>query len=267
MYVNSVVHRYILGTRVDVLNYDGAAQIITGWARARQSKYVCAANVQMVMEAYKDDYFSRVVNSADLVSADGMPLVWLLRKMGIADATRVYGPDLMHHVCAAAQLQEIPVGFFGGHGGYLEPLIHNMRARYPTLKINYAYSPPFSDLDPAPDEQIINSINASGVRILFVSLGCPKQERWMLRHKGRIQAVMLGVGAAFDFVSGRVRQAPHWMQNNGMEWLFRLSQDPKRLFARYIRGNPHFVLLVLLHRLGMTSARRTSRAPRLSSRH
>lgn len=267
MYVNSAMHRYILGTRVDVLNYDGAAEIITRWAQARQSKYVCAANVHMVMEAYHDDHFSRVVNSADLVSADGMPLVWLLRKMGVEDATRVYGPDLMLHVCAAAQLQEIPVGFFGGHGDYLERLVHNMRARYPALRINYAYSPPISDLDPAPDEQIISDINASGVRILFVSLGCPKQERWMLRHKGRVQAVMLGVGAAFDFVSGRVRQAPRWMQQNGLEWLYRLSREPKRLLARYIRGNPRFVLLVLLHRLGIATARRTSRAPRLSSRH
>lgn len=267
MYVNSVMHRYILGTRVDVLSYDGAAEIITRWAQAGQSKYVCAANVHMVMEAYDDDHFSRVVNSADLVSADGMPLVWLLRKMGVDDATRVYGPDLMHHVCAAAQHQEIPVGLFGGQSEYLEKLVHILRARYPRLKINYAFSPPFSDLDPTPDEQIIHDINASGVRILFVSLGCPKQERWMLRHKGRIQTVMLGVGAAFDFISGRVRQAPRWMQNRGLEWLYRLSREPKRLLARYIRGNPRFALLVLLHRLGIATARRTSRAPRLSSRH
>lgn len=264
MYVNAATHRYILGTRVDATSYEAATQLVTGWARAGQSRYVCMANVHMVMESYDSDHFRRVVNSADMVTADGMPLVWLLRKMGVNDAARVYGPNLMLQVCAAAQDQGIPVGFYGGHADYLHSLISNMTSRFPHLKVSYAYAPPFVHLDTAQDDRVVDSIKASGARIVFVSLGCPKQERWMLQHKGRVRAVMLGVGAAFDFYSGRVRQAPHWIQHGGLEWLYRLSQDPKRLISRYARTNPRFVSLVLLHGLGITGIGRAVRTSLLS---
>lgn len=264
MYLNAATHRYILGARVDSTNYSAATQLITGWAQAAQSRYVCAANVHMVMESYDNDHFRRVVNSADLVTADGMPLVWLLRKMGVNDAPRVYGPELMLRVCAAAQDQGIPVGFYGGHADYLKRLMSSMTLRFPRLKVSYAYAPPFSALDTAEDDRVVDSINGSGARIVFVSLGCPKQERWMLQHKGRVRAVMLGVGAAFDFYSGRVRQAPNWMQRMSLEWLYRMFRDPRRLFLRYARTIPRFVLLVLLHGLGITGVGRAVRTSLLS---
>lgn len=264
MYLNAATHRYILGTRVDATSYEAATQLVTSWARAGQSRYVCAANVHMVMESYDNDHFRRVVNSADLVTADGMPLVWLLKKMGVDDAERVYGPDLMLRVCEAAQDQGIPVGFYGGHADYLQRLISNMTSRYPRLNVSYAYAPPFVHLDTTQDDRVVDSIKASGARIVFVSLGCPKQERWMLQHKGRVRAVMLGVGAAFDFYSDRVRQAPSWVQRCGLEWLYRLFREPRRLFSRYARTCPRFVSLVLLHGLGITGIGRAVRTSLLS---
>jgi len=253
MYVNAMPFRYILGTRIDATTYADATHAIMQWARARLSRYVCAANVHMVMEAYDDLHFRRVVNSADLVTSDGMPLVWALHRMGIEDAMRVYGPDLMLSVCEAAQREQLPVALYGGSADHLTDLTNELLRRFPSLQIVFTHAPPFRPLTKDEDEDVIRRINASGARIVFVGLGCPKQETWMLEHKGRIQSVMLGVGAAFDFYSGRVRQAPRWMMRMGLEWLYRLTQDPKRLWRRYIRHNPRFMVFLLLQFLGFRS--------------
>jgi len=236
----------ILGCNIGEINYESATQLILGLARKRESYYVCVANVHMVMEAYDDAEFRQIVNAADLVTPDGMPLVWVMRLQGLRQQERVYGPALTQFVLEAANREGIPVGFYGSTPQTLEKLKRNVQERYPSLKIAYLYAPPFRPLTPEEDEEVVRAINDSGTRILFVGLGCPKQERWMAAHKGRVQAVMLGVGAAFDFLAGVKPQAPRWMQRAGLEWLFRLASEPRRLWRRYLLNNPRFVLLVLL---------------------
>jgi N-acetylglucosaminyldiphosphoundecaprenol N-acetyl-beta-D-mannosaminyltransferase len=235
----------ILGSRVDPTSYANALQQVMTWAKRRESRYVCAANVHMLMEAYDSPEFQRVVNAADLVTPDGMPLVWTLRWLGFRQQERVYGPTLTMHVLESANKEGIAVGFYGGTPITLEKLKSNLLMQYPGLNIAYSYAPPFRPLTMEEDEEVTNKINASEALILFVGLGCPKQEWWMAAHRGRIQAVMLGVGAAFDFHAGIKPQAPHWMQRIGLEWLFRLSVEPGRLWRRYLIQNPRFIYLVL----------------------
>jgi N-acetylglucosaminyldiphosphoundecaprenol N-acetyl-beta-D-mannosaminyltransferase len=242
---------FILGLGVDQTNYRSAVQGILDWALRGESRYVCVANVHMVMEAYDDAEFRQIVNAADLVTPDGMPLVWVMRLQGLRQQERVYGPALTQFVLEAANREGIPVGFYGSTPQTLEKLKRNVQKRYPSLKIAYLYAPPFRPLTTEEDEEVVRAINDSGTRILFVGLGCPKQERWMAAHKGRVQAVMLGVGAAFDFLAGVKPQAPRWMQRAGLEWLFRLLTEPRRLWRRYLYHNPRFVLLVLLQLLGL----------------
>ncbi|WP_155982915.1 WecB/TagA/CpsF family glycosyltransferase [Thermus aquaticus] len=237
--------------RVDPTSYEEATEKVLAWAAAGESRYVCVANVHMVMEAHDDPSFRALVNAADLVTPDGMPLVWMLRKLGYPHQERVCGPELTSRVCAEAARRGVPVGLYGGHPEALEALVRNLSARFPGLRVVYAYSPPFRPLTPEEDERVTEEINASGARILFVGLGCPKQEWWMAEHKGRVRAVMLGVGAAFDFHAGRVRQAPVWMQRAGLEWLFRLVQEPRRLWRRYLKHNPRFLLLAFLQLTGV----------------
>jgi N-acetylglucosaminyldiphosphoundecaprenol N-acetyl-beta-D-mannosaminyltransferase len=196
------------------------------------------------------------VNGADLVTSDGMPLVWGLRLLGIPGATRVYGPDLLPVVCRKAAAAGIPVGFHGGTPETLARLLERVRRDHPGLRIAYAESPPFGPLDAARLAREAEAIAASGARIVFVGLGCPKQERWMAAQRGRIPAVMLGVGAAFDFLSGAKRQAPRWMQAAGLEWAFRLATEPRRLWRRYLANNPRFVALFAAQVLRERSVRR-----------
>jgi N-acetylglucosaminyldiphosphoundecaprenol N-acetyl-beta-D-mannosaminyltransferase len=204
----------------------------------------------MTMEAYDSLTFQRVVNGADLVTPDGRPLVWALRSLGVRDATQVRGTDLTTHVVERAAREGIPIGLYGGTPDLLETFVRLLERRYPGVRVVCQIAPPFRPLTPEEDETVTKEIRSSGARILFVGIGCPKQERWMATHKERIPAVMLGVGAAFDFHTGQVRQAPGWMQVAGLEWLFRLLMDPKRLWKRYAKHNPRFVVLFLLELLG-----------------
>ena len=234
-------HRYILGMRVDASSYDDASNRVMSWARTGESRYVCVSTVHMVMEAFDDPEFQAIVNGADLVTSDGMPLVWGLRMLGVKQATRVYGPDLTPYLCARAEREGVAVAFVGGSESTLAELQRVLHERHPRLQIAYAWSPPFRALTAAEEQAAVDAINASGARIVFVGLGCPKQERWMRRHVGRIRAPMLGVGAAFDFVAGNKLMAPDWIQRLGLEWLFRLVTEPKRLWRRYLYHNPRFV--------------------------
>jgi N-acetylglucosaminyldiphosphoundecaprenol N-acetyl-beta-D-mannosaminyltransferase len=235
--------RSILGMRVDATSYPDAARRIVAWAKRGQSRTVFVATVNNVMEAHDDERFLRVMNDADLVTPDGMPLVWGLRRLGVAGATRVYGPDLTPVVLGLAEAERIPVGFYGGAPDVLEELCREVSRRWPRLEIAFASSPPFRELTHAEDMASSNDIDASGARILFVGLGCPKQEVWMAGHRGRVTAVMIGVGAAFDFLAGTKRQAPRFLQRAGLEWVFRLATEPTRLWKRYLRQNPRFAML------------------------
>jgi N-acetylglucosaminyldiphosphoundecaprenol N-acetyl-beta-D-mannosaminyltransferase len=233
----------IIDVRVDATTYQDAVTRIVAWASRGDSKYVCVAAVNNVMEAHDDGQFRSVMNNADLVTPDGMPLVWGLRLLGLREATRVYGPDLTPAVLEAAASAGMKVGFYGGTPEVLQALLSVVRERWPELRVAYAFSPPFGPMSKADDEAVVRDLEESDVRILFVGLGCPKQELWMARHRDRLRVVMLGVGAAFDFMAGKKRQAPLIMQRTGTEWIFRLVTEPKRLWKRYLHHNPRFVLL------------------------
>jgi len=247
----NLASREVLSMRVDATSYEDASQRVLLWARERRSTYICVATVHMVMEAFDSESFQRIVNEADLVTPDGMPLVWALRALGVGSASRVYGPDLMPHVLEKAAREEVPIGLYGGTPESLNLLHGVLKARYPDLKLVCKIAPPFRPLTAQEDEAVTQEIAASGARILFVGIGCPKQELWMAAHKDRIPAVMLGVGAAFDFHAGRVRQAPRWVQAAGLEWAFRLSMEPRRLWKRYLKHNPRFVAFFLMQLLGL----------------
>jgi N-acetylglucosaminyldiphosphoundecaprenol N-acetyl-beta-D-mannosaminyltransferase len=237
--------RRILGMRVDATSYAHAAQQVLRWARRGESRYVCVATVNNVIEACDDPAYGAVMEAADLVTPDGMPLVWGLRLLGVAGATRVYGPDFTPVVCELAAEQGVPVGFYGGAPDVLEDLTATLEQRFPGLKIACRASPPFRPLTPDEDRRTVEDLNRSGARVLFVGLGTPKQERWMAAHKHKVHAVMLGVGAAFDFLAGRKRQAPRVVQRLGLEWLHRLVHEPRRLWRRYLYRNPRFVILFI----------------------
>jgi N-acetylglucosaminyldiphosphoundecaprenol N-acetyl-beta-D-mannosaminyltransferase len=239
----SLESRRILGMRVDATSYVDAVRRVIAWARAGESRSVAVATVNNVMEAHDDPSFLEVMDDADLVTPDGMPLVWGLRTLGVPGATRVYGPELTPIVLREAERADLPVGFHGSSPDVLETLLTRVREDHPSLRVVYAVSPPFGATSPEDDRRTVEAIEASGCRILFVGLGCPKQERWMTEHHGRVQAVMLGVGAAFDFLAGTKRQAPERLQRMGLEWLFRLVTEPRRLWKRYLKHNPRFVAL------------------------
>jgi N-acetylglucosaminyldiphosphoundecaprenol N-acetyl-beta-D-mannosaminyltransferase len=241
----------ILGVQVSPTSYGAATAQIRIWAQIGESYYICIANVHVLMEAHDSNAYMKVLNQADLLTPDGMPLVWMLRLKGVKGQTRVYGPTLMLHVLEMAVKEQIPVGFYGADQQTLENLGLRMHERFPGLLVAYSYSPPFRPLNNEESVKIIETIKASGTRILFVGLGCPKQEKWMADHKGKIPAVMLGVGAAFDFHAGSKHQAPFWIQRTGLEWLFRLIMEPGRLWRRYMLNNPRFIFLAILDLLGL----------------
>ena len=234
--------RHILGMRVDSGTYERVAAQVAEWADARDSRYVCVANVHMTMETVDDSSFRDIVNAADLVTSDGMPLVWALRLLGVENAQRVYGPTLVLHICAEAEKRGLPIALYGGTDERLASFKEFLAIQYPALDVVCAIAPPFRPLTPEEDRAHTEALNASGARITFVGIGCPKQERWMAAHKNSLQSVMLGVGAAFDFHSGTVRQAPAFLQSLGLEWAFRLAMEPRRLWKRYFRHNPRFVI-------------------------
>lgn len=243
------MQRNILGMRLHASTYADVVDRVREWARNAESRSLCFSTVHMVMEGRSSPVYREVVNGADLVLPDGMPLVWCLRALGASGATRVYGPDTTERTLQMAAREGIPVGFHGSDQRTLEALVSRVRRRYPGIRIVWICSPPFRDVGTAEDIALTHSINASGVRILFVGLGCPKQEHWVAEHHGRIDAVMLAVGAAFDFLAGTKQQAPRWMMRAGLEWLFRLVSEPRRLWRRYLKHNPRFVVLFLAQML------------------
>jgi N-acetylglucosaminyldiphosphoundecaprenol N-acetyl-beta-D-mannosaminyltransferase len=254
--------RRILRTRVDATSYEHATDQVLRWAAAGQSRYVCVATVNNLIEGRDDADYNGTMEAADLVTPDGMPLVWGLRLLGVPDASRVYGPDLTLWVCGEAARRGIPVGFYGGQDDLLDDLTAALSRRWPELRVAYRFSPPFRALTPEEQARVSEELRRSGARVLFVGLGTPKQERWMADHRD-LPMVMLGVGAAFDFLSGRKRQAPRALQGMGLEWLYRLAHEPRRLWRRYLYRNPRFVALfaaqLLRERQLATTTRRDPR--------
>lgn len=232
----------LLGIRVDSTSYADAADRVVRWALVGESRSVVLAAVNNVMEAHDDRSYRDVMRRADLVAPDGMPLVWALRLFGTR-SKRVAGADLTPTILNRAAPNGIPVGFLGGTPRVLERMRAWAETRFPGLEVAFASSPPFRPLSEEEEAALVADITASGARVVFVGLGCPKQERWMDSVRGRLPAVTVGVGAAFDFLSGSKRRAPKVMQRLGIEWVFRLVSEPKRLWRRYTRHNPRFIAL------------------------
>ncbi|MFQ5571569.1 MAG: WecB/TagA/CpsF family glycosyltransferase [Rhodothermales bacterium] len=242
----------ILGVNVSAINMQQALAALDDWVEHRGHHYVCVSNVHSIMESWDDPALQRIHNEADLVTPDGMPLVWTSRSRGFDHVSRVYGPDLMLAACE----HSVPRGYrhflYGGAEGVPELLAERLQARFPGLQIAGTYAPPFRPMTPEEDARVVDQINRARPDIVWVGLGMPKQERWMHTHVGCLEApVLIGVGAAFDFHAGLKRQAPRWMQRGGLEWAFRLCTEPQRLWKRYLRHNPRFLVLLLLQALGL----------------
>jgi N-acetylglucosaminyldiphosphoundecaprenol N-acetyl-beta-D-mannosaminyltransferase len=232
----------VLGTWIDALAWDDAVRQIVAWGAARESRYICICNVHSVVTATRDPEFKRAVNNADMATSDGAPIAWALRKLGFPAQQRINGPDLMWRYLREAEEAGQTVYFYGSTRDTLVKLRSTIAREFPGLKVAGTCSPPFRELSALEDEDEIEKINRSGANVVFVGLGCPKQEKWMAAHRGRINALMIGVGAAFDYHSGTVKRAPLWWQHNGLEWLYRLVSDPKRLMKRYMVTNTLFIL-------------------------
>lgn len=233
---------HILGAFIDALTWDEALARIAAWAAARESRYVCFCNAHSVVTTTQDPDFQRVVNEADMATPDGMPVAWMLRRLGFRGQQRMSGANLMWRYFALAELRGDAVYFYGSTDATLTLLSAKLLAAFPGLRIAGTYSPPFRTLTAEEDAGCVARINESGAGAVFVSLGCPKQEQWMAAHRGRIRAVMFGVGAAFEWYAGVLNRAPVWMQNLGLEWLHRVCSEPRRLWKRYLVTNTLFIL-------------------------
>lgn len=231
----------VLGRRIDALDWRQCLDRIFGWAARRESRYVCMCNVHSVVTACHDPGLGRVINGADLAAPDGAPVAWRLRTLGFAQQQRINGPDLMWKCCAGAAEEGLPVFLYGSTAATLRRLREHLEREFPRLPIAGSYAPPFRALTAKEDARVVKAIEDSGARVVFVGLGCPKQEIWMAEHRGRIRAVMIGVGAAFDYHAGVVRRAPRWMRDAGLEWLHRLVSEPRRLWRRYFVTNTLFL--------------------------
>ena len=240
---NAIQQCYILRTRIDVTSYGDACDQIASWARNKQSKFVVAANAHVVTTAWLDADYCNAVNDASLVTPDGVSLVKGMHLLGHKGQSRVYGPELMLHVCARAAKDDISIYLYGGTEMTLGKLSQVLRTQFPTLRIAGTYSPPFRTLTRMEEAIDTARINDSGAGVVFIGLGCPKQEKWMERQANKLNAVAIGVGAAFRFHSGEVSQAPGWMMKYSLEWLYRLYQEPNRLWQRYLVGNSLFLIL------------------------
>ena len=242
----------ILGVGVSAINLPLCLRMLDKWIDNNESNYVTVTGVHGVIESHYNENIRRIHNSAGMVTPDGMPLVWLSRLKGHKIVNRVYGPDLMLAVCEHSLEKEYKHFFYGGANGTLDLLVDKLIKRFPGLHVCGTYSPPFRTMSPDEDNELMNKINQTKPDILWVGLGTPKQELWMAAHLELVDVpVLIGVGAAFDFLAGAKMQAPRWMQRSGLEWVFRLFSEPQRLWKRYLINNPLFVILIIGQALGV----------------
>jgi len=236
----------VLHTFVHALGWNDLQRLLAGWISARESRFVCLCNVHSAVTAESDPEYARVLADADLVLPDGMPIAWVLRRKGFAGQPRIGGPDLMWRCCADLERSGERLFLFGGSQETLDLLVANLNKAFPRLVIAGALSPPFRPMSTDEEQKIFDQINDSGAHAVFVALGCPRQEVWMHRNRGRVNAVMFGFGAAFDFHAQTIKRAPRWMQRAGLEWMHRLVSEPGRLWKRYLVTNTKFIYALLL---------------------
>ncbi len=234
----------VIGLPVTVGNPTSVGREILRLSRERVGGQVCVANVHMLVEARRDPALRHVLEEAALVVSDGKPLAWQLRRHGFAHAEQVRGPDLTVSLCEQAAAAGLPVYFYGGDRSLMAELESVLHARMPTLRIAGAEPAPLLPRQPGVDAAVVERIRSSGARLVFVGLGCPKQEFWMHAHRPHLDAVLVGVGQAFGIIAGQVPEAPAWMRRLGLEWLFRVASEPRRLWRRYLVTNSLFTVFL-----------------------
>ena len=245
----------ILGTRVNPLTIKEAVTQIKIWVTQKSTYFVSIASINNILSALKESSLVAVQNSADMTTADGMPLVWILRLRGHKHIERVCGPDLMPAVLEMAEQEGFSNYFYGCTDEVLETMRNNLKKMFPGLKITGSYAPPFRKLNEEENREVIDRINRCNPQLVWVGLSTPKQELWMYENRGRLKdCVIIGVGAAFDYFAGNIKRAPKWMQSFGLEWLFRLVQEPRRLWKRYLLLYPRFPFLLMKECLGKKTA-------------
>lgn len=225
--------------------YKDFVKFLINSAKEKESQYTCVANVHMLIEAYQDKAFCNVVTNANVITPDGKPLSWALQMLYGIKQDRVAGMDLLPDLLSEAIIQKLPVYFYGGSVELLNRTHVHIQQFYPKLNVVGFNSPPYRTLTADEDELIVEDINKSNAALVFVILGCPKQEKWMASMKGRINSLMIGVGGALPVMVGMQKRAPRWMQNSGLEWVFRLVLEPRRLVKRYLVTNSIFVYLLM----------------------
>jgi len=249
----SVERVNVLGVGVSAINLESGRQIIAEAIRDRTRGYITITGVHGVMEAQDDPRLRTIFNQAFLVTPDGMPMVWMSWLAGQKHVGRVYGPDLMLEVCALPGVSHF---LYGGSNGTVVLLERKLKERFPGIQIVGTYEPPWRPLNPDEEAVLREQVRQSQPDVFWVGLSTPKQERFMAEYLPKLEVtLMVGVGAAFDFHSGKTKQAPRWMQNAGLEWLYRLGQEPRRLWRRYLRNNPRFLCQALCQLLGMKKFR------------
>lgn len=242
----------VLGVQISAVNMPQAIEIIELWIKNGDPNYICVTPAHGVMECQHSPELQQIFNQSGLTTPDGMSIVWLLRLLGHKNVRRVYGPDLLQEICSVSKDKGYKHFFYGGAPGIPEQLATKLIEQFPGLNVVGTYSPPYRSLTTNEDAQIIQMINKSGADIVWVGISTPKQEIWMHEHLGKLKPpVLIGVGAAFDFLSGNKKQAPKWIQKSGFEWFFRLANEPTRLWKRYIQY-PLFIILVLAQILGIS---------------
>ena len=245
-------HADVLGVKVSAIDLSRAIDIADQWILAEKPGYVCVTGVHGVMEAQSDPDFRFILNRAAMNTPDGMPMSWVGRLQGFTHMDRVYGPDFMSSMCELSVERGYRHFLYGGQPGVAELLMQSLQSKHPGLQVVGTYTPPFRDLTTEEEEEVFAQVRAAKPHILWVGLSTPKQERFMARYIDSLQVPLLvGVGAAFDYHTGRIRDCSPWIKRAGLQWLDRLMQDPKRLWKRYLRNNPAFVWNIALQLLGL----------------
>jgi N-acetylglucosaminyldiphosphoundecaprenol N-acetyl-beta-D-mannosaminyltransferase len=242
----------VLGVRFAAVQISDVIARIEEWiAERRRTHYICVSNVHSVVESQRDARLKETLNTSDLNVPDGMPIVWLGRSKGYNLPRRVYGPDLFQEFCSETQAKPYRHFFYGGAPEVVKTLVTNLKQTFPQLQVAGHFSPPFRSLTAEEDLRVIEMVNAAAPDVLWVGLGCPKQEFWMRAHRESLSVpAIIGIGQAFNIYAGSVRQAPRWMREHGLEWLFRLQQEPRRLWQRYLVCNTEFIVRLALEALG-----------------
>ena len=228
---------------VSIGSYKQFVETIVNDAKEKKNYYTCVANVHMLIEAFEDKNFAKTVSDAKIVTPDGRPLTWAIRMLYGIQQDRVAGMDLLPDLLGVAEKSDISVYFYGGHPDMISKTDVFLKARYPGLRVAGLHSPPFRKLTSQEESDVVTNINNSGAQIVFVALGCPKQEKWMAEWSSRINGIMIGIGGALPVMVGAQKRAPNWIQKYGLEWLYRLVQEPRRLFKRYAITNSKFIYL------------------------